>query len=142
MDEHGWRNGVFLHVVLRKKMCRKLSWCHRFSTLPCVMPRQKSPKSVCSAPVEVLRNAVSRWSGRCSCRDAFAFAHHSKQAKKSLSPSESSVCEEPDYMFNMKCVVWSSTNLLFGFSFSLIFQKQNKFLHSIVSQKSFSFMHF
>ena len=40
--------------------------------------------------VEVLQNAINRKGGRCSCRDAFAFAHHSKQAKKSLSPSESS----------------------------------------------------
>ena len=34
---------VILHIVRLKRMCRKLSWCHRFSTLPCVMQRQLRP---------------------------------------------------------------------------------------------------
>ena len=51
---------VILHMVLLKKMCRKLSWCHRFGTLPCVMPRQKSPNLECSETGEVLQNAENR----------------------------------------------------------------------------------
>ena len=60
---------VILHLVLLKKMCRKLSWCHRFGTLPCVMPRQKSPNLECSETGEVLQNAENRWGGRCPCQE-------------------------------------------------------------------------
>ena len=38
-----------------------------------------------------LQNTENRWGGRCPCRDALAFSHHSNQEKRSLSPSESSV---------------------------------------------------
>ena len=73
-----WVELVILHMVLLT-MCRKLSWCHRFSTLPCVMQRQVLPNY---KNVQKLRiSAVNRWSGQCSCRGAEASSHHSKQKK-------------------------------------------------------------
>ena len=60
---------VILHKVRLKRMCRKLSWCHRFSTLPCVMPRQKSPNLECSETVEILQNAISRKGGQWHCQE-------------------------------------------------------------------------
>ena len=69
----------------------------------------KSPNFECSETVEVLQNAKSRWSGRCPCRDALAFHHHSKQEKKKKPQSFRERCEEPDRMFSKNCVVWTST---------------------------------
>ena len=64
-------------------MCRKLSWCHRFSTLPCVMQRLISPNYKYVQKLWIFE--VNRWSGQCSCRGAEAPSHHSKQKKLSAS---------------------------------------------------------
>ena len=58
-------------------MCRKLSWCHRFSTLPCVMTRQVPQNYKCVQKLWIF--AVNRWSGQCSFRGAEAPSHHSKK---------------------------------------------------------------
>ena len=199
------------------KMCRKLSCCHRFNTLPCVMQRQVSK-------FREFRNCGS--SSKCNTTIGWSillswciglFPPFSSQ-KRSLSPSESFVmkqiacsvrnvlcelrhgrkprsmssllhyllvslffwnilsekillfwisfpfycptfqhketlsflwteCEHNISFFVVKnifvCALCCS-NLFFGFSFSFIFQKQNKFPHFIVSKKkkTFSFYFF
>ena len=71
-------------------MCRKLSWCHRFTTLPCVMQRQIHPNCKCVQKLWIF--AVNRWSGQCSCRGAEAPSHHSKQKKTFCLSQCCSVC--------------------------------------------------
>ena len=77
---------VILHMVLHKKMCKKLSWCHRFNTLPCVMPRHVLRIQCVQKQLKICKTQYNRWSGRCPCRDALAFFFTIK--KNLLSPSE------------------------------------------------------
>ena len=155
MDEHGWRNGGYFTHSAAQKDVQKTVVVPQIKYIAVCDATTTSPKlQVCSETVEVLRNAVNRQGGRCPCCDAFAFSHNSKQAKKSLSPSESSVKNQ------IACSIW---NVLCGLrhgrklqtmsvvqissldSHFLWFFKNrtNFYTPSIVSPKiHFSFMHF
>ena len=127
MEEHGWRNGhekkmnencgrdetvvwwvglFIFHMVLLKDV-QKLSWYHRFSSLPCVIQRQISQFRVfrnCGSYAKCRKS--TRWTMSLSWCIGFSQLFKTRK-KKPQSFRE--LCEEPDRMFSKNCVVWTST---------------------------------
>ena len=126
-----------MHMVLL--MCRKkLSWCHRFNALPCVMPRHVLRIQSVQKQLKICKTQYNRWSGQCPCRDALAFFFHHKKLIESLRK----LCEEPDCMFSENGVVWAQ-NPINVVSFPLPSFRLYFFFCNIFSEKNpFRFLTF